>query len=613
MSPDNINRGPGAKPPHCPRCAGQLARVHRRASDHWFASLRRGPVFRFQCRSVTCGWSGLLEPGPTPDIDRRRPLVAGALTVLFVAVAAVGLIAVTPDRRGPGSDAGSESAQGTVALRPLSQNAVVHVPPAGWHDVGQALPSDDARHAGSAAGLQIRHGCTWGVPGRDPYRGTAEQALQAAGLPADVVRVIAQRIRRGESDGEVRLARDGIQTADGQRQFGRRLVASTYGMTLCFDTLVNFEEGHVERAPLFEFTSADGQRFSVIVPDVCGNVGVISEPPLAGIVLGERAERAERATDPVAPGTSETPTSSGAPRLAGPVSVQTPFGAPRTMAGGGPDFPALAMGSGGNGPSPRGSASSKSTLLPTPPTVDPSPGPQSPRNGASTPAQDNALSQPTSPPTPVGPATPATAEPPLTSPKVVPGPTTQPSGSGSNPPPQGATPPQTTVPPTPAGPMPPITPLAPRTPPKVAPGPATQPPGNGSNPPPQGITPPQTTVPPPGNGSTPPGNGSTPPPQGTTPPQPMLPPRPGGPTPPATPFPAPPVTLLPALPETPPTPVDPPYLPPAILPPAVQELPPILPEPEPPRPVPAPGTLSTSVLALAALMLSRRWRRRRDG
>ena len=79
MSPDNINRGPGAKPPHCPRCAGQLARVHRRASDHWFASLRRLPLFPFPCRSVPCAWRARLVEGRRhhPGRDRELPRVGG--------------------------------------------------------------------------------------------------------------------------------------------------------------------------------------------------------------------------------------------------------------------------------------------------------------------------------------------------------------------------------------------------------------------------------------------------------------------------------------------------------------------------------------------------------
>jgi hypothetical protein len=562
--------------------------VHRRACDHWFARFRREPVLRFECRSAACGWSGLLAPHATPDAtpdgERRRPRVAGALLAFVVAAAALGLVVVTVDRWVAGSGAGPAATQTTAMLRPQIQEAAVQVPPAGWHTVGEALPSDDARHAGHAAGLQLRHGCIWGAPGRDPYRGTAEQALQAAGLPADAVRAIAQRIRRGESDGEVMLARDGIQSADGQRQFGRRLVASTYGMTLCFDTLVNFAEGHVERAPLFEFTSADGRRFSVIVPDVCGNVGVISEQPPAGVVLGERAERAAH---PVAPGAMEMPTSAGAPPQAGSPGARGAATAPRAGAGAGaggrPASPAPSMGSGGSVPSPRGTE---------PPSLTQSP---------------------TQPPTPVGPTPPATPEPPPAPPTGDPGPGTPPPASGGTPPtlptPQ-VTPPQPGIGPTPPAPTKP-----PLTPPAVEPGPGTPPPGTGGNPPPPQVTPPQPPKPP--VGPTPPAKPeppSTPPPvvpgPGTPPAGDTTPPLPpGGPTPPPPTEPPPPP--LPEAPELPP-PSDPPSWLPPVEPPWGDVPPPPSVDPEPPRSVPAPGTLSTGLLGLAALMLSRRWARRRQ-
>ena len=605
MSHDHVDRSAGATPPPCPRCGGKTTRVHRRATDHWFAAARREPVLRFECRSAACGWSGLRAPDAAPGGDRRRPLVAGALLALLVGAAAVGLVAITADRWLPGSDAEPASAQGTAALRPQFQDAATQVPPAGWHAVGEILPSDDARHVGHAAGLQLRHGCTWGVPGRDPYRGTAEQALQAAGLPADAVRAIAQRIRSGESDGVVTLAREGIQSADGQRQFGRRLVASTYGMTLCFDTLVNFAEGHVERAPLFEFTSADGRRFSVIVPEVCGNVGVISDQPSAGIVLGERAERA---ANPVAQGAMGPPTTTPvAPPQAGPSGARVTAAPPRPRAGGRPDFAPVPPT--GGGPSPRGPAPQSTPpatpvgptphARPEPPIAPPmarpdagapppgsggTPSPQDitpPQPPVGPPAQD--ITPPQSPQPPVAPTPPAVPKPPVTTPAGDPGTETPPPGSGGTPPPQDLTPPQ---PPQPqVGPTPPASPEPPRTPPTVDPDPRAPPPV-GTVPPPAPPTPPL--------------------------PLPVKPTQPAPPQPPPTPPPTPEAPELPPPSDPPPwMPPEPPWLPPDA-PPWDDDPPPptFAAEPELPRAVPAPGTLSTGLLGLAALLLSRRWCRR---
>jgi len=543
MRHDSVDRGPRATTPPCPRCGGTLARVHRRAADHCVAAVRRGPVYRYQCRSAACHWGGLLAPAAPQGGDRRRPLVAGAVLALAVAAAAVGLIAGMPDPWGLRASVEPAPAQRPASVRLLPRDAEAVVLPAGWHAVGEALPLDDARQAGRAAGLQLRHGCTWGVPGRDPYRGTAEQALQAAGLPAEAVRVLAQRIQRGESDGVVTLARDGIQSADGQRHFGRRLVASTYGMTLCFDTLVNFAEGHVERAPLFEFTSAEGRRFSVIVPDVCGNVGVISESPPAGIVLGERAERT---LAQAAPGTADAVAPPVAPQHADPTRGPVPAGPPAAGAGGRTPRPAPPTGRGADAPPPKEPAPGTPASEATPPAVDPGPGAQ---------------------PAP---------------------------SSGDAPSPQDTPPPSPTMPPKPGDPTLPAVPAAPHMPP-----PADAPPGT----PASEATPPAVD---PGPGTPPvPGDGDASPPQDTMPPQPTVPPTPGGPK-------------RPDAPESPePPPPPPPETPTWLTPePPWGDIPPLPPsagpvDPAMPQPVPAPGTLSTSLLGLAALVLSRRWRRRR--
>jgi hypothetical protein len=51
----------------------------------------------------------------------------------------------------------------------------------------------------------------------------------------------------------------------------------TYGRTLCVNTKVNFRPGHVEKAALYEVNDATGKRHSVMVPEVCGNVSVLSD------------------------------------------------------------------------------------------------------------------------------------------------------------------------------------------------------------------------------------------------------------------------------------------------------------------------------------------------
>jgi hypothetical protein len=63
----------------------------------------------------------------------------------------------------------------------------------------------------------------------------------------------------------------------------------TYGRTLCLETRVNFAAGHSEPADLYEALDERGRRFSVMVPDVCGNVSIISESSSSSEQLRRRS------------------------------------------------------------------------------------------------------------------------------------------------------------------------------------------------------------------------------------------------------------------------------------------------------------------------------------
>lgn len=140
---------------------------------------------------------------------------------------------------------------------------------------GAALPETDMRVATNPSPLHLRHGCAWGVPGGNPYRGTVEQALAAARLPAKVVREIADMSARGWVYEQVEISRTGIRTLDGRRDFGTQARAMAFGDTLCFNTRVNFPSGHVEYAALYQANDENGQTYSVMVPYVCQNVSVL--------------------------------------------------------------------------------------------------------------------------------------------------------------------------------------------------------------------------------------------------------------------------------------------------------------------------------------------------
>ncbi len=142
----------------------------------------------------------------------------------------------------------------------------------------------DAASAASAAvpvppsdTLALRHGCVWGHPGGNPYRGTVEQALRSAALPEEVVQSVAAQVRAGQPVDRVAVRNDGVHAVNSGRVFSSQNIAMTYGKTLCLSTRVNFVAGHTESAALYEATTANGRVVAVMVPEVCGNVSVLGQ------------------------------------------------------------------------------------------------------------------------------------------------------------------------------------------------------------------------------------------------------------------------------------------------------------------------------------------------
>jgi hypothetical protein len=153
---------------------------------------------------------------------------------------------------------------------------------------GAALP------ALANAGLVLRRWCAWADPGRNPYRGTPEQALKAARLPPEVVASLTQAIADGQHSDRLTITRQSIRAERDGRQWSARALAMTYGRTLCLGTRVNFQPGHSEPASLFEAVDHQGRHHAVMVPDVCGNVSVLSaEEQLAAAAPGERIAKGD--------------------------------------------------------------------------------------------------------------------------------------------------------------------------------------------------------------------------------------------------------------------------------------------------------------------------------
>jgi hypothetical protein len=215
-------------------------------------------------------WRGALVP-------------ALALLGLSAAVAAVawqaGAFNPKPDRRyAPGEQHDGEPLPAAHALsRHHAHAALAAVADAAFAPASAAAGA----MAAPPATLALRYSCVWGQPGRDPYRGTVEQALRSAALPESIVQSIAAQVRSGQPVDRLEIRNDGVHAVASGRVFNAQNIAMTYGKTLCLSTRVNFVAGHTESAALYEATTASGRTVAVMVPEVCGNVSVLGQSDTA--------------------------------------------------------------------------------------------------------------------------------------------------------------------------------------------------------------------------------------------------------------------------------------------------------------------------------------------
>jgi hypothetical protein len=196
-----------------------------------------------------------VPPGVSHDgipLSRQHPLMAS----------------LPPDDEVPGEQVAAPRA---AVSAPASAASVPRLPAA----------QGAAAHPAPAPRLAMRHGCAWGEPGRNPYRGTVEQALQAARLPPEVVRQVAHRVARRDVDDRVTITSTTIRRHASDDEYDAQRVALTFGSTMCVDSRVNFKPGHKEEGDLYQVADTQGRVHTVMVPDVCGNVSV----------LGARGER----------------------------------------------------------------------------------------------------------------------------------------------------------------------------------------------------------------------------------------------------------------------------------------------------------------------------------
>lgn len=252
----------------CPACGAPLVRLHRHSLDRWISLF--SSVHRYRCVAAGCDWEGLL--GREVGAPRVRAVVLWAAVLAGFVLGVVATLGMQRTRwLGTSQPAGIP-----VSTAPQTLEGESLGTPAGMDFDGAALHEDDLRAQGPATPLQLRIACAWGVPGRNPYQGTVEQALTAAQLPEAVVKDIGAQASRGTRS-RVEITWRGIRTVDHKRYFGKTIRAMAFGNTLCFDTRVNFNPGHVEYASFYEAKDGSGKAYAVMVPFVCGNVSVLQE------------------------------------------------------------------------------------------------------------------------------------------------------------------------------------------------------------------------------------------------------------------------------------------------------------------------------------------------
>ena len=131
--------------------------------------------------------------------------------------------------------------------------------------------------------------CAWTDPGRDPYRGSVEQALQRYSMPASTRAELAALISAGQPTDVATITRDSMTGQRGEyvlteMHFGAGRVCGTMDRSA-------WHQDRQERAPVYCAGST-----CVAVPDVCNNVSRVAllppatirtMPPASGATLDE--------------------------------------------------------------------------------------------------------------------------------------------------------------------------------------------------------------------------------------------------------------------------------------------------------------------------------------
>lgn len=261
-----------------------MMRVPRAPDERQSTALR--DQRRFRCLSPACNWQGMVPvvraahapaaawptkaavpvPAPAPS-PAPRPVPVADQTFLPSHQAAMPIHQKLLHWAPTGAllclgavVAGSALLADNANQQDLMRAANGQPVPLGESDYGVPLPAahplllraslkaDAPAAASGEHGLTLRQNCAWGRPGGNPYKGSVEQALNAARLPPEVVAAVASKVKAGQTSDELVISNDGIRGQRLGRDYSPRGFAMTYGHTICLNTRVNFRPGHVERA-----------------------------------------------------------------------------------------------------------------------------------------------------------------------------------------------------------------------------------------------------------------------------------------------------------------------------------------------------------------------------
>jgi hypothetical protein len=120
--------------------------------------------------------------------------------------------------------------------------------------------------------------CSWNQPGRNPYRGTVQEAVSRyVGIPAPTRAALVEKMERRAADDNVVITRDAIV---GKDSYAPEIAAMHFGRQTVCDRVTRERWPDTAREPAAVYCE-DG--YCLIVPRICGNVSRVSR---AGAAAG---------------------------------------------------------------------------------------------------------------------------------------------------------------------------------------------------------------------------------------------------------------------------------------------------------------------------------------